>query len=455
MSIHPKETDMQNRLIQSTTEYGITRREFLWISSMSAAGFMVGCAANPVTGKPQFMMVSEAQEIKIDKQNSPHQFSSDYGPLQDTALNNYINQTGKTLSAQTHRPHMPYSFRGVNATYVNAYAFPGGSIAATRGILLALENEAQLAALLGHELGHVNRRHTAEQMSKSVLTNVFIGGVAAYAGTKSSGLGSLASQLGMVGAGALLASYSRNNEREADASGLEYMVRAGYNANGFVGLMDMLKRMSKHKPNAIELMFATHPMSDERYLTAVETVRTRYRYTNNLPFYRERYMDHTAKLRSIKGAIQAMQKGESLMATGKYGEAEIHFSKALRHTPEDYAGLVMMSKCQLAQKHYAKAGSFAEKAKNVYPQEAQAYHLAGFAKIKQKDYASAYEEFKHYAKLLPGNPNIIFFKGLSLEGMQHIKESANEYYRYLQIVNRGEKAKHAYKRLVEWGYIKS
>jgi len=446
---------MQSKRIQSKTEYGITRREFLWMSSMSAAGFMVGCAANPVTGKPQFMMVSEAQEIKIDNQHSPHQFSSDYGPLQDTSLNNYIDRTGKNIAAQTHRPHMPYSFRGVNATYVNAYAFPGGSIAATRGILLALENEAQLAALLGHELGHVNARHTAEQMSKGTLINLFVGGLATVAGTQSSGLGSLTSQLGMVGAGALLASYSRDNEREADALGLGYMVRAGYNSNEFVGLMDMLRRMSKNKPNAIELMFATHPMSDERYRTAVEAVHTQYRSSQSFPLYRDRYMDHTAKLRKIKLTIEAMQEGESLMAKSKYGEAEIHFSKALRQTPEDYAGLVMMSKCQLAQKHYAKARSFAEKAKTVYPQEGQAYYLAGFAKIKQKDYASAYEEFKYYEKLLSGNPNIIFFKGFSLEGMQHITESANEYYKYLKIVNQGEKAKHAYKRLVEWGYIKT
>ena len=446
---------MQNRLIRNTTEYGITRREFLWISSMSAAGFMVGCAANPVTGKSQFMMVSEAQEIEIDRQNSPHQFSADYGPLQDTSLNNYIDRTGKKIAALTHRPHMPYSFRGVNATYANAYAFPGGSIAATRGILLALENEAQLAALLGHELGHVNARHTAEQMSKSTLINLFVGGLATVAGTQSSGLGTLTSQLGMAGAGALLASYSRDNEREADALGLKYMVRAGYNANGFVELMDTLRSMSKHKPDAIELMFATHPMSDERYRTAVEAVHTQYRSSQSFPLYRNRYMDHTAKLRKIKFTIEALQKGESLMAKGKYGGAEIHFSKALKQTPDDYAGLVMMSKCQLARKHYAKAGSFAEKAKTVYPQEGQAYYLSGFAKIKQKDYASAYEEFKHYEKLLPGNPNIIFFKGLSLEGMQHIKESANEYYKYLKIVNQGEKAKHAYKRLVEWGYIKT
>jgi predicted Zn-dependent protease len=445
---------MQNRPIQRKTQYGITRREFLWMSSLSAAGFMAGCAANPVTGKPQFMMVSEDQEINIDKQNSPHQFSSDYGPLQDISLNNYINQTGKNIAARTHRPQMPYSFRGVNATYVNAYAFPGGSIAATRGILLDLENEAQLAALLGHELGHVNARHTAEQMSKSTLINLFVGGLATVVGTQSSGLGSLASQLGMVGAGALLASYSRNNEREADALGLEYMVRSGYNADGFVELMDMLRRTSKYNPSAIELMFATHPMSDERYRTAVEAVHTQYRSSKSFSLYRDRYMDNTAKLRKMKLTIEALQKGETLMAKDKYGDAEIHFSKALGQTPEDYAGLVMMSKCQLAQKQYAKAESFAKKAKTVYPQEGQAYYLSGFAKIKQKDYASAYEEFNYYEKLLSGNPNIIFFKGLSLEGMQRIKDSANEYYNYLQIVNQGENAKYAYQRLVEWGYIK-
>jgi predicted Zn-dependent protease len=258
----------------------------------------------------------------------------------------------------------------------------------------------------------------------------------------------------MVGAGALLASYSRDNEREADALGLEYMVRAGYNANGFVELMDMLRRTSKYNPSAIELMFATHPMSDERYRTAVEAVHTQYRSSKSFSLYRDRYMDHTAKLRKIKLTIDALQKGESLMAKDKYGEAEIHFSKALGQTPEDYAGLVMMSKCQLAQKQYAKAESFAKKAKTVYPQEGQAYYLSGFAKIKQKDYASAYEEFNYYEKLLSGNPNIIFFKGLSLEGMQRIKDSANEYYNYLQIVNQGENAKYAYQRLVEWGYIK-
>jgi len=435
-------------------KYGISRREFLWLTSMSAAGMLAGCAADPITGKKQLMLVSEETEIQIDKKQSPRQFSSDYGILQDKALNNYIDATGKRLAALTHRPHMPYSFQGVNATYVNAYAFPGGSIAATRGILLALDNEAELAALLGHELGHVNARHTAEQMSKGVLTNAIVGGISAAAGTQSAALGQLASQLGMVGAGALLASYSRDNEREADALGLEYMSSTGYNAEGFVGLMDVLRSLSKRKPSAIELMFATHPMSDERYKTAVDAVQNQYRGTNKLGLSRDRYMDHTAGLRAIKGAIDALQKGESAMANGKYSDAQKHLKKALKQAPEDYAGLLMMSKCLLIQKKNAEAKRFAEKAKAIYPTEAQAHHVLGIANLRTKNFDAAYQEFTHYDKLLPGNPNTLFFKGFSLEGMQRIEPAANAYYQYLQTVNQGEQAKHAYKRLVEWGYIK-
>ena len=232
----------------------MTRRRFVQWSALAAAGWVAGCAVNPVTGERQLMLVSEKQEIDLDHRNSPHQFSSDYGPVQDVGLNGYLNQTGRRLAALSHRPQMPYSFRAVNATYVNAYAFPGGSIAATRGILLKMENEAELAALLGHELGHVNARHTAAVMSKGQLTNLVLGGVAAAAGGGNSRYGSLAAQLGMLGSGALLASYSRDNERQADALGMEYMVKAGYGPDGMVGLMDILNNMSRGHQSAAELL---------------------------------------------------------------------------------------------------------------------------------------------------------------------------------------------------------
>lgn len=424
------------------------------VSAWAAAGILTSCATNPVTGRTQFMLVSEETEIEIDRKNAPYQFSADYGIVQDTALNAYIDRTGRRLAALTHRPRMPYRFQAVNATYVNAYAFPGGSIAVTRGILLSLENEAELAALIGHELGHVNARHTARQMSKSMLTNAVIGGVAMIAGAKNAAYGQVASALGMIGAGALLASYSRDNEREADALGLEYMAKAQYNPEGFEELMDMLRNMSKHEPSAIELMFSTHPMSDERYRTAVETIRKKYKGMSTSPFYKERYMDNTAALRRQKNAIEAIQKGEAEMAAGNLAAAQTQLETALKASPSDYAGLMAMAKCMLLQKKHAEAERFATKAQSAYPQEAQSYHVAGIAKTELKKFQAAYNNFDTYDKKLPGNPNITFLKGYSLEGMHKKKDAAEQYAAYLKTVNSGEQAEYAYRKLVEWGYLK-
>ncbi|MGD9042104.1 MAG: M48 family metalloprotease [Desulfobacterales bacterium] len=433
---------------------GLTRRDFLWLSSLAAAGYVFGCATDPVTGKKQFMLVSEDTEIQIDKQYSPLQFSSDFGEVQDSQLNRYVSQIGDKMAASSHRPHMPYTFRVVNATYINAYAFPGGSIAATRGIMLSLDNEAELAALLGHELGHVNARHSAEQMSKGQLTQAIVGGISTVAGTQNAALGDLAGQLGQIAGGALLASYSRDNEREADALGMEYMVGAGYGSEGFVGLMDMLNSLSKHKSGSVELLFATHPMSSERYDTAVQMANTTYSSSLKGPLHRERYMDHTARLRSQKGAIEEIEKGQKEMAQKKYDAASNHFRRALKQAPNDYVALCMMSISNLAQKKYAVARQYAEMAQKSYPKEAQAYHLSGFSKIQLKDFEGAYEEFNTYESLLPGNPNVIFFKGYCQEGMEQIEPAAEEYKRYLQVVQQGKYAQHAYKRLVDWGYIK-
>ncbi|MCP3685309.1 MAG: M48 family metalloprotease [bacterium] len=396
----------------------MTRRDFLWLASLSTAGVVTGCAMNPVTGQRQLMLMSEGQEIQLDQENSPHQFSADYGSLQDRSLNAYIAQVGNEMAAQSHRPQMPYSFQGVNATYVNAYAFPGGSIATTRGILLELENEAELAGLLGHEIGHVNARHTAERMSKNILIGGLVAVGTAYVQSEHEKWAPLAAGLGGIAAGALLARYSRDDERQADALGMEYMTHAGHNPTGMVGLMDVLRNMSKHKPNAIEMMFATHPMSEERYQTAKRSTETTYHDAQNMPLNKERYMDHTAGLRKLKGAIETMQAGEKEMAKQQFPRAEKHFESALQQAPRDYAGLVMMAKCQLAQDNHRMARQYAERAKQVNPTEAQAHHISGIAKFRQNDFNGAYADFSSYENMLPGNPNTVFFKGVSLEGMQ-------------------------------------
>ncbi|PIE33334.1 peptidase M48 Ste24p [candidate division KSB3 bacterium] len=431
----------------------MTRRDFLWLASVSSVGVMTGCAVNPVTGDRQLMLMSEQQEISLDQENSPHQFSSDYGAVQDQALNDYLSQVGNDMAASSHRPDMPYSFRVVNATYVNAYAFPGGSIATTRGILLELDNEAELAGLLGHEIGHVNARHTAERMSKGLLANLLVTGASVYAESQGSDWAPLIGLGGNIAAGALLAKYSRDDERQADALGMEYMTNVGYSPEGMIGLMEVLVGISDHKPSTIDMMFASHPMSEERYQTAKNRAAADYRNAQHFPMYRERYMDYTAALRRMRATIESLQDGEEAMGQKKFSRAEDYFAEALREAPYDYAGLVLMSKCQLALDNPQEAEYYAEQARDVYPQEAQAAQIDGIAKLGQNNFDGAYEAFDSYDRLLPGNPGIAFLKGYSLESMGHRQEAANEYYRYLQTVDQGEQARYAYQRLVRWGYI--
>ncbi|UCF30597.1 MAG: M48 family metalloprotease [bacterium] len=433
---------------------GLTRRQFIRFAALSYTTVLVGCAVNPVTGRSQLMLVSEREEAELDRVNHPHQFSSDYGQVQDPALVEYVSSVGRALAGVSHRSDIPYRFVPLNAAYVNAYTFPAGSVGITRGILVGLGSEAELAALIGHELGHVNARHTAQRMSKGVLTSLIVSGVAAYAGGENEKYASLAAGLGTIAAGALLAKYSRDNEREADSLAMDYMVAAGYGPQGHTDLMDMLRSLHKKRPNALELMFASHPMSDERYRDSLRKRNTLPGSSRNLPVHRERYMDRTAPLRAKKAAIEGMQEGDRSMMRKRYTEAEGHYGEALRHAPGDYAGLLMMAKCQLALDRPASAAKFAQDATAAYPTEPQALHVMGIARLRLKDYGSAFESFSGYEKVLPGNPNTLFYKGFSLEKMGNRKESADHYVRYLKKVDSGENATYARGRLKEWGYLK-
>jgi beta-barrel assembly-enhancing protease len=218
--------------------------------------------------------------------------------------------------------------------------------------------------------------------------------------------------------------------------------------------MSMLNNLNKSRPSSIELMFATHPMSDERYQTAVQAARTNFADAKNLPLNRERYMDTTARLRAIRGAIEEMQKGDAAMGQKNFTQAETHYRSALRQAPGDYAGLLSMAKCQLMQKKHNEGARYARQARTVFPQEAQGHHLSGFAELNLKEFDAALQNFRTSERLLPQNPNTIFFIGYSYEGMGRRPEAAREYQRFLQQVRQGQYAQHAARRLREWGYAR-
>lgn len=440
--------------MKSNPSHTLSRRRFIQLSAAASAGAAItGCATNPVTGKSQFMLISESGEISLDAQNSPHQLSADYGAVQDQALNGYINDMGLRMGATTHRPNMPYSFQAVNATYLNAYAFPGGTIAFTRGILLDIESEDELAAVMGHELGHVNMRHTASRMSSGMLVTAIVAGITMYVESEHEEYAALASGLGGVGAGLLLAHYSRADEREADALGLEYMTNLEYNPNGMVALMQTLIDAHDREPNVIERMFSTHPMSKERYETAQKEAQSSYASFATRKYRKERYMDMTAGVRALRPAIEQMQKGDKYLHRGEFQQAKQHYSAALSKAPNDYAGLLLMANCCMALKQKDEARRYAQKAREVYPEEPQAEHVMGVISLHQARYGEANRLFESYKQRLPGNPNTLFFNGLALEGMGRKQESAEEYAQYVNAVNQGQQAQYAYQRLVDWGFV--
>ncbi len=424
----------------------LTRRDALKLFGLGAtAAALQGCATSPVTGERILVGLSEQQERDLDRQLAPHQFSRDMGAVQDDALNRYVVEVGGRMAPHTHRPTMPYSYRVLNGNYINAYTFPGGAMGLTRGIAVELQNEAELAALLGHEMGHVNARHAAQRQGQALIAQAAVAGIgAAAADSRWGALVTIASQ---IGASALLASYSRDNEREADALGQQYMVRAGYPASGMTDLHGLLLKQEKQQPSLLQTMFSSHPMSGERVANAQRLAQAQYADSLKADPRRERYMDSTARLRAIKPTIEACQRGEIAMARNKFGEAEGHFASALKLTPQDYPANLLMARCLAAQGRRGEAIRFAEAARSVYPTEGQTYKLVGMLHLQGRDPAAAFDQFDRFDRLLPGDPGITFLKGVSLDGMGDRQRAAQHYAAFLRAGGQGDAAAFARSRL--------
>jgi predicted Zn-dependent protease len=426
----------------------INRRDVLKLLLFSSVSpYLYSCAKNPVTGKSELSFISKEDEIKLDKENSKFQFSNDYGEIQDKEINNYINSVGHSLSKVSHRPYMPYSFRVVNAVYVNAYAFPAGSIAITRGMIANLGSEAELAATLGHEIGHVSARHTAKVMSKGLILSGILTGLLVYLSIEDNPFIPLASTAAGIGSSLILAKYSRDDERQADRLGMEYMVKALYNPDGMIKLMDLLKNLQKHKPSMIEAMFSSHPMSEERYENAKKLKYDKYSHASNYKIYKERYMDNTYNIRKTKDAIEKLQNAMTLIAKEKFIEAEDLINKALATIPNDYTALLLMAKCKIYRKQYIEAYKYASDAKEAYSTEAQAYYISGLICTKLEKFEEALNDFNTYNKLLPGNPEVLFYKGYCYDNLGDISDAIKYYTAYLDKVNKGENVNYAKKRL--------
>lgn len=222
----------------------------------------VGCTVTP----EQELALGAESHGKFEQQSG--------GRYEDPAIQSYVNSVGMQMARLAGRPDMKWQFHVLKSDQVNAFAVPGGYIYITQGLLFKMNNEAQLAGVLGHEAGHIAGRHSAQQMERSQTVGILTAGVgilAEQAGYAAAGqLGSAASQF-------YLLRYSRDHEREADMFGLKFVTQAGYNPNGLVQLMGILKAASGNASSGpLGDWTATHPDPGNRieYLNAA--IKERY-----------------------------------------------------------------------------------------------------------------------------------------------------------------------------------
>ena len=219
---------------------------------------VVSCATNPVTGKREFSLVTADQEIAMGKEGYPA-VVAEYGLYDDPALAAYVNGIGQKLAKVSEMPTLQWHFTVLDDPTVNAFAMPGGYIYITRGILAHLESEAQLAGVMGHEIGHVTARHSAKQITQQQLTGLGLGLAGAFSESFRQYSGAASQALGL-----LMLKYGRDDENQSDDLGVRYTTAAGWDPREIPGTYLTLQRISATSGSRLPSFLSTHPDPGDR-----------------------------------------------------------------------------------------------------------------------------------------------------------------------------------------------
>src|SRR5688500_7950612 len=262
--------------------------------SIAAIVVMVACATNPVTGKRELSFMSEAQEISVGRELDA-QVRQEMGLYDNDDLQRYVQDLGMRLAQSSQRPNLPWSFAVLDSPAVNAFALPGGFIYITRGILPYLDNEAQLVGVLGHEIGHVTARHSAQQYTRGMGASlgVLVGSIFVPAIRP-------LSDLAQGGLGVLFLKFGRDDELQADALGAEYTAGGGWDPDEVPAVLTTLARIAETTDrNGVPNWLTTHPQPDDRAARAGELVKKVRTAGSDTPFI----VDRDGYLARIDGIV--------------------------------------------------------------------------------------------------------------------------------------------------------
>jgi predicted Zn-dependent protease len=286
------------------------------LSAACCCLLVTACATNPATGKREISLMSEAQEIQLGRE-ADVEVQREMGLYDDRALQEYVNEVGQRLARGSHRPNLPWHFAVVDAAAVNAFALPGGYIYLTRGIMAYLNDEAELAGVLGHEIGHVTARHAAQAYTRSagaglglLIGSIFVPQVGAYG------------DLAQTGLGILFLKYGRDDELQADRLGAEYAADNNWDPAAVPEFLGTLARIDEQTDRrGVPNWLSTHPNPGDRVEQMQETIAELKASSSKGPWEvgREVY------LRRIEGIVFGENPREGIVRGNTFLHPDLRF----------------------------------------------------------------------------------------------------------------------------------
>ena len=358
---------------------------------------LVACGVNPVTGKKELTLVGEGTELRIGAENYAPSRQMQGGDFNvDPELTRYVSGVGQKLAAVSDR-QLPYEFTVLNNSVPNAWALPGGKIAVNRGLLTQLGSEAELAAVLGHEITHAAARHGAKSMERGLL---FQGAVLALSvGVRDNQYSSLIVGGAQVGAQLVTLRYGREAELEADHYGMVYMQRAGYAPSAAVDLQQTFVKLEQGKSKGwIDGMLASHPPSAER-VEANRAMAASLGPGGDLG--RERFQQQMVQLRRTEPAYKKYDEGVEALAKGDAARALTLAQDAGKIEPHEAKFAELMGDVELKRKNYRVALDHYQRSIALNDGYFKPYLQSALARYALGERDSAKTLFAHSMELLP------------------------------------------------------
>jgi len=250
------------------------------------ASVAVGCVTNPATGKKNLNFYGDQkEEIALGVQAQPSFIKEYGGEVPSPEIRSYVSNLGQQLAAKSERPDLPWEFHVLDSAVINAFALPGGKVFMSRGLMEKMTNEAQLAGVLGHEIGHVTAMHIGQRMTQATSVQILATGIGVAGGATNNEYLKVLGVGAQAGGTVYLLKFSRDQESQSDELGVRYMSKLGYNPVGQVQVMEILKAAAGGGSGGMEIL-QTHPLAQTRIDRLNALIKKEYPdYNANPPKY--------------------------------------------------------------------------------------------------------------------------------------------------------------------------